>query len=488
MKTSSWRTSATAMLDGTAAALPLALGGTVILYGQVAPEWIPFGILATCLGLFVTHFLTARSQRPIPFSARFFEAVTLATMVQQMAARFGDWGLANTPELRVALMGLIITGSGGVVALLWGMRAERFVRFIPAPVYAGFSTSIAVALFINQAQSLWAQTHSSGQMWPVLLTVRGVLLAAVWVRKHHPHWPAAAVGLAAGVLIHQMLQLAGHTLPRLATEQVWTLPVAMADVGGVLAALGASMDMVAMTAQNMLILGILVFLNNVVIGQMLAQADDRQHVGRKDRALQSLALIFSGALGSAPLSGAPTAAVAATRLRPLGPVTLWGMAGITLAVYASTTLTWIPFAALTGIFLLDAWNLWDRSALKHATLWLRRQPLAVHAKEDLIVILGVLGAALLINMVAGLMVGLVLGLLLHAYRNTSTPVRKVWDGTQMQSNCARSRHELSTLGQHGRALRVFTLDSHQFFVSAALLTSTVKATLNKPQILRLILP
>jgi len=37
--------------DAAAVSLPMTLGGTVILYSQIAPEWLGYGILAGCLGL-----------------------------------------------------------------------------------------------------------------------------------------------------------------------------------------------------------------------------------------------------------------------------------------------------------------------------------------------------------------------------------------------------------------------------------------------------
>jgi SulP family sulfate permease len=158
-------------------------------------------------------------------------------------------------------------------------------------------------------------------------------------------------------------------------------------------------------------------------------------------------------------------------------VLLWTVALAVALLYATQALAWIPVAALTGVFLFDAWTMWDRASVRHLRAWLLRRPVPANAREDLVVIVGVMAASLLVNMVAALVVGLLLGLVLHAHRNTRRPVRQAWTGLGISSNCARSRGELDLLGRHGAEIKVLQLDSNQFFVSAAQLSAAVKEQL-----------
>jgi hypothetical protein len=92
--------------------------------------------------------------------------------------------------------------------------------------------------------------------------------------------------------------------------------------------------------------------------------------------------------------------------------------------------------------------------------------MVANAREDLALIAAVTAAAVLLNMVAAVFAGLLLGLVLFAARNARRPVRNVWTGAQLSSNCARSRAELEVLARHGAAIRIFELEGDLFFGAA----------------------
>ena len=472
------RTVVTSALEGTAASVPLTLSGTVILYSLVAPQWLAHGVLAGWLGLVLCNALTAHAQRPVLFGVRFFEAATLAAMVLQLAQRLPQWGVPNTDATRIAAMCAILVVAGLVVGLLWLLRAERFARFIPTPVFIGFTNSICVALVLSQPQAIWQQMQTASVALLPLLVAVAVLGTALAVRRWRPGWPAATTGLAAGMLLALVLQPLGWPMQMLTDQLSWSLPATLADFAA-LTAPGAASDRIALEVlKNGLILGALMFMSTVVVGQQLSQTDDRQGLRLRDKLLQSLALTLSGAAGSAPMAGAPTVSMAATRRAPLQPaVALW-LALFSALIYLSNALTWLPLVAVSAAMLYEAWVLWDRDSSRHLLRWLRRGPVVANAREDLVVIGGVMAASLLVNMVAGLFVGLLLGLLLHAHRNTRQPVRQVWSGQQTSSNCARSRPEQVLLSQHGSAIKVFELEANQFFASAGLLNAFVRRELN----------
>lgn len=463
--------------DAAAVSLPMTLGGTVILYSQIAPEWLGYGILAGCLGLALVHAMTAHIQRPVVYAARFFEAATLAAMVQQLAERSPSWGLADTSAVRIAMVCIMVGVAGVIVGCLWLLRAERFARFIPAPVYVGFSNSVAVALVLSQVRSVWDQVAKATPGWPVLLLTLFVIFVALGIRRWRPVWPPAAIALVAGGLAAIPFMSVGMGMPMLVTGTVWTLPVQVADFQALWAADVKTVPLVLSLLQNAAILGTLMFLNTVVTGQMLAQSDERQGMRLRDKLLQAGSMAISGATGASPVSGAPNVVMVVVRTSPVTPVLLWTVALTVALVYSTQALAWIPVAALTGVFLSDAWTMWDRASFRNAWAWLRRQPVAANAREDLVVIGGVMAASLLVNMVAALLVGLLLGLVLHAHRNSVKPVRQTWTGREISSNCARSRAELGLLARYGDQVKLFQLDSNQFFVTAGQLNATIRAHL-----------
>jgi SulP family sulfate permease len=472
------RAAVVAALDGAAVSVPMTLGGSLILYGQIAPQWLGSGVLAGCLGYAIAHAAGAAVRRPVVCAARFFEAATLAAMVMPLAANLPAWGVPDTPATRVALAILVTTLAGLLAGLLWLLRAERFVRFVPAPVYVGFTSALVGLILLTQLPSLLRQVERAGHPWPALLAAF-VVAAGLAVRRWRPSLPPAACALALGSLVGAGLLAGGVPVPMLTEPATWTLPVVLADFAA-LAAPGAHTLAIALAVlRDAAVLAVLLFLNTVVTGQMLAQTDDRTALTLRDRLFQSLALAGAGSVGSAPVSGAPNVAliVARTRGAIAGPTMLLTMAATALLLQATQALAVVPLAALVGVFFFDAWQMWDRPTVRNAVAWVRRQPLPAQAREDLLLIAAVTAASLLVNMVAALFVGLVLGLLLHAHRNTRRPIRSVWTGRQLHSNCARSRDALALLDRHGERILGFELDGQQFFASAAMLGAGIRSRL-----------
>ena len=144
-------------------------------------------------------------------------------------------------------------------------------------------------------------------------------------------------------------------------------------------------------------------------------------------------------------------------------------------VYATGMVLWMPVAAICGVMLADAWFFIDRKSARHLRHWLMRQPLGANAREDLALVIAVTLCAVLVNMVAAVVVGIFLGLLLFAMRNARQPVRHVWTGRQMRSNCARPRHEISALDGASQRIRVFELEGDLFFASASGLYDLIDA-------------
>lgn len=473
------RASVVAGLDACAVSIPMTLGGSVILYSQIAPEWLGPGVLAGCLGYALVHALGAHVQRPVVCAARFFEAATVAAMVQQLGASSAAWGLADTAGTRVAVAICIATLAGLIAGVLWLLRAERFARFVPAPVYLGFTSAIVVLLVTSQTSVLARQTAEAGHVGPIALAA-AVIVVGLAVRRWRPRLPPAAVALVAGAVGGAALVALDLRLPMLTQTAVWTLPVFLADFSALTAAGVKTGALGFALAQNAAVLGILLFLNTVVTGQILAQTDDRQTMLTRDRVMQALGFTLAGAAGSSPLSGAPNVALVVGRSPKAmaGPAMLWTMVVAVCLLYVTQALAFVPLAALVGVFLFDAWQMWDRPTWRNLVAYLSRQNLPAHAREDLLVIGAVMVASLAINMVAALLTGLVLGLLLHAHRNTRKPVRAVWSGLMLHSQCARSRTELALLQAHGDRIRVFELDSQQFFASAGLLNASVRTRLD----------
>lgn len=455
-------------LDAVALAVPTTLGAVLLVYVHIGAEHLAAGILAAMAGLVLLHLFSLGATRPAMFSARLFEATTLAAMLAQLGAQLPAWGLPDTPEVRLAFLCLIAAGAGLVKALLYLLRADRLTRYIPAPVFSGFSNSIAALLVISQVSTL-RRLLDAGEPAVLLFLVAGLSGAVmVALRLRASKWPAAAVGLAVGAAAAEVLGLAGSHFTMLSGGG-WpsALPLVMADFQALAAPQVLTTAVFGHVAVNALILGVMAFINTTVTMEVIGQHDGQRMLGMGPRLMQAAAVAVAGGLGSLVLTASQQASGAAQRTVVLKPVTVFWAACLMALIYAMGVVLWMPVAAVCGVMLADAWFFIDRPSTRDLRQWLQRQPLSANARADLALVAAVTLTAVLVNMVAAVVVGIFLGLLLFAMRNARQPVRHVWTGRQMRSNCARPRHEVAALDAASHHIRVFELEGDLFFASAS---------------------
>lgn len=464
--------------EGVALALPTTLGGVLLVYVHIGDAYIGGGMLAAILGMVLVHLATLPSQRPLVFSARLFEATTLAAMVAALPAHLRGWGVADTPEVRMAFMVLVVVLSSAVGVALYLLRADRLIRFIPTPVFQGFSNSTALLLLISQAQTLWRLVVEGHDLQALAVLLLVSVLVVVGVRRWLPALPSAAVGLAAGALAAQGLAGAGHAATMLSGDfQTLQLPVVHAYFGFLVEEPSATPGILALLLSDALILGVMSFINHNVAAEAISQADGRQHGGLTSRMLPVFSGLASGAMGSLLLIGSLQSTLGAGRLRPVGTATVFWCAVVWALVFVLNLPWWMPVAVVSAVMAVDAFNVFDRPSMFSLWRWLVRRRLSANAREDLALVAGVTLTAVLFNMVAAVVVGLLLGLLLFAVRNARKPLRQVWLGTQVRSNCARPGHERDILDRDGARLKVFELEGDLFFGAASVLEQSVTAQL-----------
>ncbi|MDP3618563.1 MAG: hypothetical protein Q8R63_02105, partial [Ramlibacter sp.] len=174
--THTWRGSMVSAMEGSAFLIPASIGSAVLVFSRVSPDLLASAVLALMLGLLAIHISQAFSSRPVLYSARFFESTTLAAMMDQVVIHLPAWGVADTPGTRLAFLCLIGGGAGLWVGILYLVRADRLTRYIPAPVFAGFANSIALALVLSQGKMLLELVRAPNAVLPVVSMVGVVLL------------------------------------------------------------------------------------------------------------------------------------------------------------------------------------------------------------------------------------------------------------------------------------------------------------------------
>jgi SulP family sulfate permease len=300
------------------------------------------------------------------------------------------------------------------------------------------------------------------------------LATGIAVRHLRPLWPSAAMALGAGLVLGAAWHLLGRSTPMIGSEGgSMMLPVFAADFAS-LAAPGVHVwPVVLAVVGDAVILGIMIFLNTTIASQVMTRTDLRVNASPRDSLAAVAGIVLAGFAGGPPVSGSEHSSSAASRRTPLNPALLALTSLVAALVYLSGVLAWIPLAAVCGTLLAEAWLMVNRPSVALLASWLRRHALSPNAREDLALIAVVTGCAVLVNMVAAVFVGLVLGLVLFAARNARRPVRYVWSGRELSSNCARSRADMQLLSDLGASVRVFELEGDLFFGAAHSLERTL---------------
>ena len=464
-------------LDGSAAAIPVALGSVALIYARFPPNYLAYGVFATLLTLVITHFFSGLGGRPMIFSARLFEATTLAAMLDGFMLRMPAWGLQPQPRVLLALLCVVGFLAAAFCALFYLARADRFTRLIPAPVYSGFAISIAVLLLLSQSHALltlWRGGHSALVLATICIAAIAANLAA---RRFLPGLPASALGLLAGAGVGLAWALGGAPVfMMMGATQALQLPFAVADFSA-LNAPGVDYRALAPTLfYDGLLLGLMIFINTNVASETVSQLDDR-HASRWQHAAVSLSAAAGAFMGSAPLSASQQASLAAFRVAPMGRRVAWVVGAVCLATAVSGVLSVVALAAIAGVMLCDAFFMADRQALKQGWHWIRGRALQSSEKEDLSLVAAVAVSAVMFNVVVAVLIGLLFGLLLFAVRNAKKPVRYKWTGEQIHSNCARSRNEIQVLARYGRHIKVLELEGELFFGAVGSLDQSLREAL-----------
>jgi SulP family sulfate permease len=468
-----WRNAFPVALEGAGFGIPVTVGSVALLFNRIDPQWMAAGLLAALLGLALMHLLVARSGRPMVHAVRVMEVTMMLGFLDHFIAKMPGWGLPDTPANRLMLVMAVTAGAALILPLGYALRLQRFARMIPAPVFAGFSTALAITLWISQIGVLWTAWPAEGAWFPAIaLIVLGVAIAAErWLRG----WPPGLVGMIASSLAAAAVAAAGwHVFGAVKVGSLQaTLPVSLVDWSALWA---TQVNMVSLLRDVVLAsstLALLVFLNTIVNEEAVNQMDERRAtpLGWVRVSLGQIAASF---MGSPLITAAIGPTRAAVRVGWLDWRAMGLIAAAALAVLASGVLSLVPLAAVCGLLLYDGWQAFDRPSLAMAVRRLRGQPMVLSEREDLVTVGLVVASAVLFNMVIGVFVGVFAGLVLYAWRNGRRLARTVTTGMEVRSRCTRSAHDTALLATRADRVRFIVLEGALFFGAASTLQTLLR--------------
>lgn len=318
--------------------------------------------------------------------------------------------------LATAIAGLLLTAAGL-------FRLGTFIKFIPYPVTVGFTSGIAVIIFVSQIKDLFGLTlsgkepsafvdklealaRSAHTIDPAAVMLTLLTIGSIVVLKRiQPRLPGMLIAVVTASCVTAALSLPVETIG----SRFGGIPSQLPAPGLPPFSL-AKIQAVLPDAVAFALLGAIESLLSAVVADGMT---GRRHRSNCELVAQGLANIGSALFGGICATG--TIARTATNIRAgaRGP-----LAGVMHAVFlllflllAAPLAAYVPLAALAGVLTVVAWNM----AEKYEFLALLRS-----SRGDAVVLLATFLLTVFRDLTEGIVVGVALGAVLFIHRMAGT--------------------------------------------------------------------
>lgn len=374
--------------------------------------------------------------------------------------------------------GLVIaTFMAGVMLVAVGfLRLGTYIKYIPYPVTVGFTSGIAVIIFVSQIRDLLGLTlagpepaemlHKLPTLWQALPTVNPiavvVAVAAIAGILALKSWRPAIPGMLVAVVIGG----AATALFALPVETIGSrfgaLPTGIGFNGLPGLSLARVRELLIPAIAFAMLGGIESLLSAVVADGMTG----RRHRSNCELVAQGIANIASALFGGLPVTGTIARTATNVRAGARGPV-----AGMFHAVFllvflglAGGLMSYVPLAALAGVLAIVAWNMAEK---REFAVLVRASP------GDAVVLLAAFLLTVFVDLTAGIGVGIVLGSLLFMHRMAEAMAvdSKVRLLDEDMADDAAPRTPYATVRGTDRRIVTYHLNGAFFFGAAATVAS-----------------
>lgn len=476
------------LLGGTTAAIltiPISMGYGLLALSPLGSEAIPIAILAGlyapvagCIVAFLLGANTTMIYAPRSIVTFLIGAIVLQSIVQSSLPVIRTAPLSTL----LALAFLTIFLAGAFQALFGTMRLGSIVKFIPAPVIAGFQNAAAVLILFSQINPMlgfqqpvpWTRIlHNLGSVQPLTLLV-GVVTCTLILRgaRITKSVPPTVVGLIGGVALYYLLTVAGfgaHLGPTVgAIPYAVPTPHFFIDFAQILAN-PQWLPILPIIITGALSLAIVASLDAMLCAR-LVEADSAQRM----RGNGELVRLGVGNMVAASFGGIANginlgSSFANHRSGARTPLSLLFHSGfIILAIAAvSPLISYLPRVVIAAMLVVIAIQLFDRWTLQMvAKLFQRNYTSAQGMLLDLLIITLVAVVAIALDIVFAVGIGIAVTVLFFLFRMSKSVIRRAYRCNVVHSRKTREPRHMQILSDHGAKILVLELEGPIFFGTA----------------------
>ena len=488
------------LVGGATAALlsmPVSMGYGVLALHALGDQYVSHAILA---GLYAATLVPLAAlvlgyRGPTIYAPRSMLALLLGSVVLQTiapaAAESGGWSVNQT----LTILFLVILMAGVFQALFGALGVGTLIKYIPAPVMAGFQNAVALLILIAQLGTL---TGAPSDLLPMevgryLAAVQPLTLAiglgtaiVIWqTRRLLPRVPPVIAGLVAGTGAYYALAYLGYgqSLGRVVGPMPPAVPSATYLAGFFsLPDQPELWSVLPGLAGAALSLAVVASLDTLLCAKTLDGVTGRKAAGSQELLRLGLANAIAACFGSL-LAGINLGSSMANHRAGGRTALSAAVAALTIlafALFGGTLIALLPRVVIAGTLVIVAFELVDRWSLR-----LLRELIPRRAADwrmpafDLFVVVLVATVTIALNLMAAVAVGVVIAVASFLLRMSRSVVRRSYRGNVVRSHRTRAPALMELLANEGRRIVVFELDGPLFFGTAEDLANRVEAILRE---------
>jgi MFS superfamily sulfate permease-like transporter len=477
--------------------ISVSIGYGVLAFHALGDRYVSHAILAGLLGatlvplaaLALGHRGTA-IYAPRSMMALLLSTVVLHTIVPA-SAKGGGWSVGQT----LTVLFLLILLAGVFQALFGALGVGTLIKYIPAPVMAGFQNAVALLILVAQIGTLTGVPAglSPAQLGAYLGAVQPLGLAiglgtalVIWrMRRWSARVPPVIAGLVAGTGAYHALDVLGYRsglggvvgpMPQAIPTPIYlagflSLPD-QPELWPVLPALvGAAVSLAVVSSLDLLLCAKTL---DGVTGRKAAGSQELLRLGLANAVAAPFGSLLSGInLGSSTANHRAGGRSALSAL-------VAALAVLAAALFAGPLIARLPRVVIAGTLVMVAFELADRWSIRlFRDLLLRRTADWRMPAVDLIVVALVATVTIALNLMAAVAVGVVLAVASFLLRMSRSVVRRSYRGDVVRSHRTRAPALMDALTREGRRIVVFELDGPLFFGTAEDLANRVESILRE---------
>ena len=476
------------LMGGFTAALltiPISVGYGLLALAPLGESAIPSAILvglyAPVAGCIVAALLGANTT--MIYSPRSIGTFLIGSFVLHDLARSSSaYVLSAGAGTLLTLAFLLIFLSGAFQAIIGWLKLGSLVKYIPAPVIAGFQNAAAILLVASQLDVMLglpgrvpviSLPDHFGVIQPLTL-LAGVITCALVMRgaRVTKKVPPTILGLIGGIATYYLFLKLGFGAqlgPTIGAIEVgWPDPRYLTEFTGLfmdprfyqfLPVLVAGAASVAIVAS----------LDAVMCARLIQSDSGHKFDSNKEIVRLGIGNMVSSGFGGIANGINLASSFANHRSGGRTPVSILVHAAVILFAiqFFSPAIALVPRVVIGAMVVVVGIQLVDRWTLQMLKKLLRQEvPLLSSAALDLLVILLVTTVAIAMNLVIAVALGIAVTVLFFLFRMSKSVIRRLYRCDSVHSRKTREPRLMDILSRHGRRILVVELEGPIFFGTA----------------------